>query len=268
LGRVGTLTVGPLIEFCNAGAAYGDRWIWRGANLTVERGEFVAVIGPNGAGKSTLLKMTLGAMVPAEGTVLVDGAAPRRGRQPVGYAPQARPVVAGSGIRGSEVVRFGVDGHRWGLPLPGRANAEARERVDAALASVSAAGYASRRIAELSGGELQRLMLAQALVRRPCLLALDEPVANLDVTSRPEFIALVARLARTHNVAVMMVTHDVNGLLPYLDRIVCVARGRIEAGVPDDVITSDALSRLYGAPIEVLRDSKGGRFVSGLAGSR
>lgn len=266
LGGLGALTVAPLVEFRNAGAAYGGRWIWRGATFRIERGEFVAVIGPNGAGKSTLLKMVLGALAPAEGSVTVDGAAPRRGKLAIGYTPQARPAVAGSGIRGRDVVRLGVDGHRWGVPLPGSAETEARARVNSALESVGALGQGARRIGELSGGERQRLLLAQALARRPCLLAFDEPVASLDVTSRAEFIALVARLAREQNVAVMMVTHDVNGLQPYLDRIVCVARGRIEVGLPETVITSDELSRLYGARVEVLRDSRGGLFVSGLGG--
>ena len=265
LGGLGALTMAALIEFRNAGAAYGGRWIWRGATFCVERGEFVAVIGPNGAGKSTLLKMVLGALTPAEGTVIVDGAAPRRGKLPIGYTPQARPTVPGTGIRGRDIVRFAVDGRRWGFPLPGPAETAARARVDAALESVGAAQYGSRRIGELSGGEMQRMLLAQALARRPCLFAFDEPAASLDVSSRAEFIALVAQLAREQNVAVMMVTHDLNGLLPYLDRIVCVARGRVEIGSPEDVITSDALSRLYGAHVEVLRDSRGGLFVSGLA---
>lgn len=256
-----------LIEFRDVGAAYGGRWIWRGATFRIERGEFVAVIGPNGAGKSTLLKMVLGALAPAEGTVIVDGTAPRRGKLPIGYTPQARTTVAGTRIRGRDIVRFGVDGQRWGFPVPGPAETAARARVDAALESVGAARQGSRRIGELSGGEMQRLLLAQALARRPCLLALDEPVASLDVTSRAEFIALIARLAREQNVAVIMVTHDVNGLLPYLDRVVCVARGRIEIGLPETIITSDALSRLYGARVEVLRDSQGSLFVSGLGGS-
>lgn len=256
----------PLIEFRDVGAAFGDRWIWRGANLAIERGEFVAIIGPNGAGKTTFLKMILGAIPPAEGTLLVDGAVPRRGRLPVGYAPQVRPAAAGVGISGRQVVRFGVDGNRWGLPLPGRAEAAANERVDAALASVAATPYASRRIGELSGGELQRLMLAQALVRRPSLFALDEPLANLDVTSRSEFIALVAGLARERNVAVLVVTHDLDSLWSHLDRIVCIARGRIEIGRPEALITSAALSELYGAPIEVLYDSQGGRVIRGLGG--
>jgi zinc/manganese transport system ATP-binding protein len=226
----GTLTVAALIEFRNAGAAYGRRWIWRHATFTIARGEFVAIVGPNGAGKSTLLKMVLGAVAPAEGSVFVDGAAPRRGMPGFGYAPQVRTVVAGTGIRSRDLVRFGVDGTRWGFPLPGPVETTARARVDAALESVGAARLGPRRIGELSGGELQRVQLAQALVRRPSLLALDEPVANLDVTSRAEFIALIARLVREDGVAALMVTHDVDGLLPYLDRVLRVAGGRIEVG--------------------------------------
>ncbi|HZO94829.1 MAG TPA: ATP-binding cassette domain-containing protein [Candidatus Baltobacteraceae bacterium] len=229
-----------LVAFRDAGVAYAGRWVWRGATFSVAPGEFVAVIGPNGAGKTTLLKAALGAIAPTEGSVLIDGAPPRRGTVRIGYAPQIRPVAETGGIRSSDVVRFGVDGHRWGLPLPGRRSSVARERVDEALASVGATAYASRRTGELSGGELQRVMLAQALVRRPRLLVLDEPVANLDLASRAEFIALVAGLARDGGVAVLFVTHDLYGLRPSLDGVVRVAGGRVDTGPPEALLPGDA----------------------------
>jgi zinc/manganese transport system ATP-binding protein len=231
-----------LVAFRDAGVAYAGRWIWRGATFAVAPGEFVAVIGVNGAGKTTLLKAVLGTVALTEGSVLIEGAPPRRGALRIGYAPQIRPVAETGGIRSRDVVRLGVDGNRWGVPLPGRRNRAVRERVDAALASVGACAYASRRTGELSGGELQRVMLAQALVRRPRLLVLDEPIANLDLASRADFIGLVAQLARDRSVAVLFVTHDLRGLRPSLDRVVRVADGRIETGPPDVLLPGESFS--------------------------
>lgn len=256
----------PLLEFRDVGASYGQRWVWRHASFSIEPGEFVAVIGPNGAGKSTLLKLALGMLSPAEGAVLVNGRPARRGKIPVGYAPQLQPPDAEAAVRARDIVRFGVDGNRWGLPLPGAANTEANARVGAALAMVGAASNADRRTGELSGGELRRVLLAQALVRKPCLLALDEPTANLDTSSRTAFISLVAKLARGAHVAVLLVTHDLNGILPHLDRVICVARGSVDIGRPADVVTSEVLTRLYDVSIDVLRDSRGGIVISGSAG--
>ena len=227
-------------------------------------GEFVAVLGPNGAGKSTLLRALLGLISPRSGELTVLGRPPRRGSDDIGYVPQARRLDAGAPLRGIDIVTFGIEGTRWGLPLPGRARREVRDRVTSAIESVGAGDYAGRRIGELSGGERQRLLLAQALVGNPALLLLDEPLASLDVRNQALMAHLIASLARRHQLAVLLVAHDVNPLLPVLDRVLYVAGGQVAMGTPDEVITSETLSRLYGAPVEVLVDSRGRRFVVGL----
>jgi zinc/manganese transport system ATP-binding protein len=160
-------------------------------------------------------------------------------------------------------VRLGVDGSRWGLPLPGKANASTRARVREAIELVGASAYAERPIGRLSGGEQQRLLIAQALVRRPRLLLLDEPLDSLDLPNQVAVASLVQRICSHEGVAVMLVAHDVNPILPYLDRVVYFAGGTAIEGAPGDVITSETLSALYAAPIEVLETSDGRLVVVG-----
>ncbi len=249
------------VEVADAGIRFGDRWIWRHASFTIEPGSFVAIVGPNGAGKSTLLKGLLGLLPPTEGRILVQNSVPRRGDPAIGYMPQARSIEPELAIRGCDIVRFGVDGFRWGIPLPGMRERDRRKRVERAVEAVGAQGYAHRRLGSLSGGEAQRLFLAQALAGDPDLLILDEPLANLDLVNRAAITALTAAIARERGIAVLLVAHDVNGLLPYLDTLVYAANGRIAAGRPADVVTTAALSRIYDAHVEVLVDSQGRRFV-------
>jgi zinc/manganese transport system ATP-binding protein len=244
-----------------AGMRFGPRWIWRNASFTIAAGAFAAIVGPNGAGKSTLLKALLGMLPLTEGSISVAGKPPRRGNPRIGYMPQSRPMGPELAIRGRDIARFGVDGFRWGFALPGRKERARAARVQDALTAVGAATYGDRRLGALSGGEAQRLFLAQALVGDPDLLVLDEPLANLDLANRAAMAALIASIAREREIAVLLVAHDVNGLLPHVDTVVYVANGRIAAGAPDDVITSATLSRIYDTDVEVVRDSRGHRFV-------
>ena len=254
---------GPLIEAEGLAVAYGRRTVWSDAGFSVEPGEFVAVLGPNGAGKTTLLRVLLGLLRPSAGRVAVLGRAPRRGNPGIGYVPQRRPVDPELRLAGTELVKLGLTGTRWGPGRPGR-GAELRRRVDDAVAAVGAAGYADQPIGTLSGGELQRLALAQTIISQPRILLLDEPLASLDVRNQVGVAQLVATLARTRGMAVMLIAHDVNPLLAVLDRVIYVARGRLTIGTPDEVITSERLSRLYDANVEVLSDSRGRMFVVGL----
>jgi zinc/manganese transport system ATP-binding protein len=249
------------VELQKAGIRFGERWVWRNATFCIPKGSFSAIVGPNGAGKSTLLKALLGLRPLSEGRVFVGGKPPRRGNPAIGYMPQSRPLEREFSVSAIDIARFGVDGHRWGFGLPGRSERLRNARTGQALAAVGATPYARRRIGELSGGEAQRVFLAQALVGNPSLLILDEPLANLDLANRASMLALTASIARSRGIAVLLVAHDINGLLPYLDTVVYVANGRIAAGKPDDVITSAALSRIYDTKVEVLQDSGGRRFV-------
>jgi zinc/manganese transport system ATP-binding protein len=258
------------VELSGAAVRLGGRTIWSGVDVAVRDGEFVAVLGANGSGKSTLLKVVLGALGLAAGEVSVLGRPAGRENARIGYLPQRRSFDSGTRLRGSDVVRLGLDGDRWGLPLPtwNRARPrsrrrEARDRIEEVIELVGAGEYADRPIGELSGGEQQRLLIAQALVRRPKLLLLDEPLDSLDLPNQAIVAALVGEICRGEGVAVLLVAHDVNPLLPYLDRVVYLAGGRAVAGTVEQVITGETLTGLYGLPVEVLKASDGRLVVVG-----
>lgn len=253
----------PLVEVRDAAAVVGGRTVWAGVDATVSAGEFVAILGPNGVGKSTLLKALLGLVPLASGTVRLLGRAPGRANRGVGYLPQRRGFDATLRVRGLDVVRLGLDGDRWGVPLPGRRSRTAAARVRSLVELVGAAGYAHRPIGEVSGGEQQRLLIAQALARDPRLLLLDEPLDSLDLPNQAAIAALLGRIAATKDVATVIVAHDVNPILPYLDRVVYLGRGGAVSGTPAEVLTSARLSGLYGTPIEVLSTSDGRLVVAG-----
>ena len=258
----------PAIELSGASVRLGGRTVWSDVSVQMARGEFVALLGANGSGKSTMLKVALGALPLQDGTARVLGRPPGEANRAIGYLPQRHAFEAGTRLRGADIVRLGLDGDRWGLPLNlgsrrSGAEADARRRVADAIEMVGAGSYADRPIGECSGGEQQRLLIAQALVRRPELFLLDEPLDSLDLPNQAAVAALVAEICRRAGVAVLLVAHDVNPLLPYLDRVIYLAGGRAVEGPVSEVITSETLSALYGVPVEVLRASDGRLVVVG-----
>jgi zinc/manganese transport system ATP-binding protein len=252
-----------VVALRGAAVRVGGRTIWSDVTLEVGSGEFVAVLGPNGVGKSTLLKAILGLQPLSGGALTVLGEAPGRLGARIGYLPQRRAFDPSTRIRGIDVVRMGWDGDRWGIPLPGRRGRQAAERVREVIGLVGAEKYAHRPIGQCSGGEQQRLLIAQALVRRPEVLILDEPLDSLDVTNQASVSALIHSVCRSQNVAVLLVAHDVNPILQSLDKVVYLAHGGAVMGRPDEVITADTLTMLYGTPIDVLRDRAGRLVVVG-----
>jgi zinc/manganese transport system ATP-binding protein len=260
--------VGPAVCFRDATVRLGHRTIWSDVTLSVAAGEFVAVLGPNGVGKSTLVKAALGLVPLSSGTATVLGRAPGDAGHEIGYLPQRRSFDPGLRVRGIDVVRLGADGDRWGTPLPGAARFfRSRRREQARIAEVielvGASDYARRPIGEVSGGEQQRLLIAQALVRHPKLLLLDEPLDSLDLPNQAAVAALVEEVCRAEGVTVMIVAHDVNPILPYLDRVVYLGQGGAVSGPVARVITSETLTALYETPIEVLHTSDGRLVVVG-----
>ncbi len=259
---------GPTLEVAGASISLGGRVIWHDVNVEVAAGEFVAVLGPNGVGKSTLIKAILGLLPLSGGRIRVLGRPPGEARPEIGYLPQRRSFDPGLRVRGADVVRLGLEGARWGVPVPGsrwfseRRRAQQR-RIDEVIDLVGATAYASRPIGQLSGGEQQRLLIAQALVQRPRLLLLDEPLDSLDLPNQAAVAALISGISAAENVAVVIVAHDVNPILGYLDRVIYLAPGGAVSGPVSDVITSEALTRLYGTPIEVLATSDGRLVVVG-----
>jgi zinc/manganese transport system ATP-binding protein len=228
----------------------------------------VAILGPNGVVKSTMIKVVLGLFPLSAGTATVLGRPPGRANREIGYLPQRRSFDAGLRVRGIDVVRLGLEGDRWGVPLPGLSRFSAsRRRADArvhfAIELVGATEFANRPIGQMSGGEQQRLLIAQALVREPKLLVLDEPLDSLDLPNQAASAALLGQICDEAGVTVLLVAHNVNPILSYLDRVIYLAKGGVASGTPEQVITAETLSRLYGTPIEVFRTADGHLVVVG-----
>jgi zinc/manganese transport system ATP-binding protein len=252
--------VTPPLVLRDAALRFGDRQLWSGLNLRVEPGEFLAVLGANGSGKTSLLRAILGLQRLDGGSVLVAGRPPRQGRDDIGYVPQQRRIDPLTPLRARDVVGQGLDGHRWGVGWPSAAR---RRRIDEVLAAVGASEFGPLPIGMLSGGEQQRVRIAQALVGRPRLLLCDEPLLSLDLASQSTITALVDRQRQSADTAVVFVTHEINPVLPYVDRVLYLAAGQFRTGTIDEVLNSATLTQLYGAPIEVVRS--GGRIlVAGL----
>jgi zinc/manganese transport system ATP-binding protein len=259
-----------VVELQHASVALGGRRIWDDVSLQIFDGEFIAVLGPNGAGKTTFIKALLGLLPLSGGSISILGHPAGRGNSAVGYVPQRRSFGSEVHVRGRDVVRLGLDGARWGIPLPGLGplwrSGRSREhsaRVQEVIELVGAESYANRPIGELSGGEQQRLLIAQALVTRPRILLLDEPLDSLDLRNQQEMSAVIRHISEQSDTAVLLVAHDVNPLLRYLDRVCYVAHGHMAIGRPQEIITTESLTRLYGAPVEVLRASDGRLVVVG-----
>jgi zinc/manganese transport system ATP-binding protein len=239
-----------VIELDHATLAIGDRRILVDNSFAIEQGEFIGVLGPNGAGKTTLMRAILGLLPPTAGDVRVFGHAPQRGNPAIGYVPQTRTLLSDLRVRGLDFIASSVNGERWGVPSLGHA---ARSKINATLAEVGARELAERSLSEMSGGERQRLMLAQALLGEPRLLLLDEPLIGLDYRYQETVIELVRRFARDRNITVLFSAHELNQLMGALDRVLYLGNGHAALGTVAEVVTAPVLSRLYGADIDVVR---------------
>jgi len=239
-----------VLTFRDAAVRFGERTLWSGLDLTLRRGEFVAILGPNGSGKTSLLRTVLGQLPLSDGSLSFLGRPARHGDRRIGYIPQQRIADRDTPVRARELVGFGIDGHRFGLPLPNRAK---RVRVAAALDAVGAGAWAKRSIGTMSGGEQQRVRIAQALVGRPDLLLCDEPLSSLDLLHQRGVSQLLDRSRKDHDLGLLMITHDINPVLTMVDRVVYVAAGQVRVGTVSEVLTTDVLSDLYQTTVEVLR---------------
>jgi zinc/manganese transport system ATP-binding protein len=225
------------------------RHVLQAVSFELRAGEFTGLIGSNGAGKTTLFRVILGLQRASAGSVLLDGDARGTRHRSVGYVPQKTLLDPDVPLRARDLVALGIDGHRFGIPL--RVGARQRE-VDAMLEAVDATQFADARVGELSGGEQQRVLIAHALISRPRLLLLDEPLANLDIRSGQEIIQLLDRVSTEQHVAILLSAHEMNPLLPVMDRIVYLASGRVANGTTEEVVRPEVLSRLYGHHVDVL----------------
>ena len=246
----------PVLSIKNASLAFGERTLWSNLNLDVQPHEFIAVIGSNGSGKTTLLKAILGQEKLDAGSIELGGKPVAHGSRNIGYIPQHRAVDSVSPMRAKDMLRLGLEGHRFGISL---SNKKVTAQVNHILSCVNAAELATKRTGELSGGELQRLRVGQAVISEPDLILADEPLSALDLAQQKVIADLLDQERREHNAAVMFVTHDVNPILSMVDRVLYLANGKFKIGTPSEVLRSDVLSELYGTPVEVIRS--GDRFV-------
>ncbi len=245
------------LEIRDASLQRGGRTLWSGLDLTVHPGELIAVLGPSGSGKTTLLRSILGLEKLSGGEVTALGEPVRgSGNRRIGYVPQQRPLPRDTALRGRDLVALGVDGHRFGLPIPRRGT---RARVNELIDAVGGTAFADRPAGTLSGGEQQRLRVGQALADDPGLLLCDEPLTSLDLANQRAVVTLIDRHRRDAGAGVLLVTHDINPVLGQVDRILYLAHGRFTLGTPDEVLRTEVLTSLYGAPVFVLR--AGGRLV-------
>lgn len=227
----------------------GKTTLWSNLDLQIKAGEFIAILGPNGAGKTTLLRVLLGLQAPTSGGITILGNNAARVKHDVGYVPQQKNFDSNLPLRGRDLVQLGLDGHRYGLSkVTGAAT-----KVNKAIKAVRAEDYANAPLGELSGGEQQRLRIAQALVGEPKVLLCDEPLLSLDINSQHTITALLDTYRNKSQATILFVTHEVNPVLPYVDRILYLANGQWLIDTPEKVLQSETLSKLYGSSVEVVR---------------
>jgi zinc/manganese transport system ATP-binding protein len=242
-------TYGPVVAVRDMSVSFAHREVLRDVNFRIDAGQFTGLIGTNGSGKTTLIRVILGLMAPTSGTVeLLGHVGPVRGGA-VGYVPQRIELDPEMPVRARDLVALGFDGHRYGFAHHRK---QRSARVEELLHSVGAQHIADRRVGTLSGGEQQRILIAHALMSQPQLLLLDEPLANLDPASTQEIVALLARIATTQNLAVLLSAHEINPLIPVMDRVVYIAYGRVASGTTDQIVRTDVLSDLYGHHVDVV----------------
>ncbi len=239
----------PAIAIKNLSLAFGDRQIISHFNANIECGEFIGIFGPNGSGKSTLLKTILGLITPSQGEIYIFDKLQQQGHIEIGYMPQLRPTTSTGQLSGRARLMACLAGFRWGLPL---LNKQQQAEIDWAIHLVKAESYADRPFSQLSGGEQQRLLLAQAILNKPKILLLDEPLNNLDPKHQESLIELVNTIRQQLNAVVLLAAHDLNPLLQVMDRIIYLAQGKAAIGAVAEIVTNEKLSWLYGTPIEVI----------------
>ena len=239
-----------LITLENSTLRLGGRTLWKGLDLTIKPGEFIAILGPNGAGKTSLLRALLGLHEFSGGSALIEGRKPRKGNGAVGYIPQQKTFDRELPIRGRDLVMLGLNGHRLGFA---RRSKQDLRRVDEVIREVGASRYANTPIGLLSGGEQQRLRIAQSLLGKPRLLFCDEPLSSLDLKSQQSISSLIDRYRKQNSAAVLFVTHDINPVLDMVDKVLYLVNGKWVLGTPEEVLTTEVLSRLYGTTVDVLK---------------
>lgn len=245
------MPVQPILRVKKASLSFGEKSTWKNLDLSVAPGEFIAVIGANGSGKTVLLKAILGQLELSSGAIEFLGEPITHGSKEIGYIPQHRQTDSGVPLRAKDLLRMGLDGHRFGLPF---SSSKTNRSVQEVLEMVGALDIANTPIGQLSGGQLQRIRVAQAVIDKPKLILADEPLSALDLKQQSVVAELINGQREQSGAAVLFVTHDVNPVLDYIDRVLYLANGKFRIGTPDEVLRSDVLSKLYGRSVDVVRN--------------
>jgi len=253
----------PVLEIKNAKLEIDGRVLWQNLDLDIQPNEFVAVLGANGSGKSSLLKAILGQMPLSEGSIELNSKKIRRGSRRIGYVPQSRQPETSMPIRGKDLLWLGLNGHRYGFPIRNKAE---RAQFDHIIEAIDGEELQHHPISDMSGGELQRFRVGQAVISEPDLILADEPLSALDYNQQASVAELLKRESKEHHAAVLFVTHDVNPILDMVDRVLYLANGKFRIGTPDEVLTSETLTELYGTPVDVVRN-QGRILVLGAQGN-
>jgi zinc/manganese transport system ATP-binding protein len=248
----------PALSLVDVSVVRGGRLIWSEGTFDVPSGGIFAVIGSSGSGKTALLHAVLGMIPTASGEIRVLGRPPGAATGLIGYVPQNYAAAAGNAIRACDAVLLGLTGNRWGF---GRATAEQRNRVKEILKAVDGAEFAQRRLSQLSGGQRQRIAIAEALVSKPRLLILDEPLTALDIRNQRDIVGLLARIRVELGVTILVVAHDLNPLLTVLDGAIYLLDGHAHFDTMDEVVNEDLLSHLYGTSIQVVHTPQGDLYM-------
>ncbi|MBU6459982.1 MAG: ATP-binding cassette domain-containing protein [Proteobacteria bacterium] len=239
-----------VISFNDVNITLSKRPILSRLSFDIKENRFIGLLGPNGSGKTTLFKTILGLVTPDTGTVSIFGLPAKKGNPIIGYIPQFRTTAYNLRLCGWDYIASAVNGHKFGLPL---INAITHQEIAHFINLVQATNLAHRPLSSLSGGERQRLLLAQALIGKPSLLLLDEPLTNLDPGNQQSMISLIREIQQELGITVLLSAHELNPLLPVMDEVLYLGHGQAVLGQVNEVINSAILSKLYGSKIEVVQ---------------
>ena len=245
------------IALTDVAARRGGSTIWDQGSFEIPQPSITAVIGPNGSGKSTLLHLLLGLLEPYAGTVEVFGQEPREASDQLGFVPQSYHVPGSDYLTVLEYVKLGKIGNQFFWRSPKGLDQQLSDVIEA----VGLGGYENRRLRHLSGGEQQRAAIAQSLMNQPKTLLMDEPFASLDVRHQQRLAELIQRLRTDHSIGSLVVVHDLNPILPYLDGVIYLLDGHAHYAPTSEAVDEDLLTHLYGCPVQVTRTAQGDLFT-------